>query len=81
MTPATQAPEMEPHPAPANVSIAVQLALLTGKVEQVIGDHERRITNLEQRRDGGATRAASITAPYIAGAAVIIALADKLRWN
>ena len=74
------APEVAEH-TPANVSIAVQLALLTGKVEQVIGDHERRITNLETRRDGGGTRAASMISPFIAGFAVMIVLADKVRWN
>lgn len=65
----------------ASVNIAVQLAKLTGKVEQVIGDHERRITNLETRRDSNGTRLSSIVAPFIAGAALIVLIADKIRWN
>jgi len=74
------APEVAEH-TPANVSIAVQLALLTGKVEQVIGDHERRITNLEQRNAQGSTRGASLVAPFIAGGALLVMVADKIRWN
>jgi len=62
-----------------NIDVAV--AVLTEKVTQVIGDHERRITNLEQRQNGSGTRAASYVAPFIAGFAVLIALADKIRWN
>jgi len=67
-------------PVTASHSTAVELARLTGKVEQVIGDHERRITALEQRRDNGGTRTAAIIGPYIAGAAVLIVVAGKVPW-
>lgn len=62
-------------------TLAVEVAKLTGKVEQVIGDHERRIAALERRRDGAGIRVAAIVAPYIAGAAVLFALASKISWN
>lgn len=62
-------------------TLAVEVAKLTGKVEQVIGDHERRIAALERRRDGAGIRVAGIIAPYIAGAAVLLALASKISWN
>lgn len=66
---------------PPTNTIAVQIAVLTEKVNQVIGDHERRISALETRRDGGATRGASIVAPFIAGFALMVLVADKIRWN
>lgn len=70
-----------PDTESASVNIAVQLAKLTGKVEQVIGDHERRITNLETRRDGGSTRVAALFSPFIAGAAVVLIVVDKIPFK
>ena len=66
---------------PATNTIAVQIAVLTEKVNQVIGDHERRISALENRREQGATRGASLVAPFIAAAALLVLVADKINWN
>jgi len=80
MTPTTtQTPQPETVQLP-NVNLEVQIAVLTEKVNQVIGDHERRIQALESRRDGGGARMAAIIGPYIAGAAVLIAIAGKVPW-
>lgn len=79
MTP-TGSPDTAEMQGSATGSIAVQLALLTGKVEQVIGDHERRISTLEARRDGSGTRVAGIVSPYIAGVALVVLLAGKVSW-
>lgn len=72
---------IETQPSAQTTEIAVKIAVLTEKVTQVIGDHERRITNLEQRRDGAGTRGAALFAPFIAGAALLVLVADKIRWN
>lgn len=64
---------------PQGDTLDVKIAVLTEKVNQVINDHERRISALETRRDNGATRAAAVAAPYIAGAGVIIAIV--LQWK
>ena len=66
---------------PPTNTIAVQIAVLTEKVTQVIGDHERRITNLEQRRDGASVRGAALVAPFIAGIALVVLVADKVKWQ
>lgn len=72
----------EPTPAPVPVSsVDVAIAVLTEKVNQVIGDHERRITNLEHKSDTGGTRNAAIFGPILAGVAIIVALADKVTWH
>ena len=78
MTP-TSTPPTETVQLPT-VNLEVQIAVLTEKVNQVIGDHERRIQALESRRDGGGARMAAIIGPYIAGAAVLIAIAGKVPW-
>jgi hypothetical protein len=66
---------------PPTNTIAVQIAVLTEKVNQVIGDHERRISALENRRDQSGTRGAAIVAPFIAGIALVVLLADKVKWQ
>lgn len=81
MAPNTMSVETVEPPVTASHSTAVELARLTGKVEQVIGDHERRITALEQRRDGGAQRGAAVWSPIISAAALAVVLAQNIRWN
>lgn len=49
MTPHTQGTEQMPIPTAPITNIDIQLAVLTEKVTQVIGNHEQRITNLENR--------------------------------
>ena len=66
---------------PPTNTIAVQIAVLTEKVNQVIGDHERRISALENHRNNAGTRGSSLVAPFIAGAALLVLVADKIRWN
>jgi len=66
---------------PPTNTIAVQIAVLTEKVNQVIGDHERRISALENHRNGGGQRGASLIAPFIAGFALLVLIADKINWN
>ena len=62
-------------------SVDVAVAVLTEKVTQVIGDHERRISALENKNDNRPTRTASMSSPVIAGVAVLIALSDKINWS
>ena len=81
MSPHTTAPPETVTIEPATNTIAVQIAVLTEKVNQVIGDHERRISALENRREQGATRGASLVAPFIAAAALLVLVADKINWN
>jgi hypothetical protein len=69
------------EPPTNTTSIQVAVAVLTEKVTQVIGDHERRISALENRRDTSGVRGASLVAPFIAFFALIVLIADKIRWN
>jgi hypothetical protein len=62
-------------------SVDVAVAVLTEKVTQVIGDHERRISALEQRRETGGTRIAQMVAPFIAGAGLVVLVAGKINWT
>lgn len=61
-------------------STAVEVARLTGRIDQVIVDHERRLATLEARSTGGGTRAAAIAAPWIAVAGLAVVLASKIQW-
>lgn len=73
---------MPPSPAdePSPGSVAVEVARLTGRIDQVIVDHERRISALELRITGSGTRAAAIAAPWIAGGGLLLVLAGKVPW-
>lgn len=62
-------------------SVDVAVAVLTEKVTQVIGDHERRISALETKDVNGATKAASLFAPIIAAIALVVLVADKVNWQ
>lgn len=62
-------------------SIDVAVAVLTEKVTQVIGDHERRISALELVNTNRPTRGATLMGPVIAGLAFAVIVADKVRWN
>lgn len=84
MTPHTAPPDST-TPTVVSSSLEVQIAVLTEKVTQVIGDHERRIQALEQRASTNGSRAAAIAAPYIAGSGVIIAtiiaVSGRVSWQ
>lgn len=66
---------------PGTNTLPVMVAVLTEKVNQVIGDHERRISSLENKRDTAATRGSSLASPLIAAAALLVIVADKINWN
>jgi len=59
----------------------VAIAVLTEKVNQVIGDHERRISALETRNDNGPNKTAALFAPIIAAIALVVLVADKVNWQ
>lgn len=67
--------------ATGNITIAVQLAKLTGKVDQVIGDHERRITTLETNQRNAGSRLAGMWGPIVAGLGLLILVAGKINWT
>lgn len=73
MPPASAADE-----APATV--AVEVARLSGRIDQVIVDHERRLGALEAKQGTSATRAAAVWGPIVAGAALLIMIVDKIQW-
>jgi hypothetical protein len=77
MTPVNEAPA-QPQIV---TSVDVAVAVLTEKVTQVIGDHERRISALENRNDNGSGRLAAVFAPIIATIALVMMVADKIKWN
>lgn len=60
-----------------NNNVAVELARFSGKLDQVIVDHGRRLTALENK----GSKMAGMWSPIIAGIAVTIALADKVNWQ
>ena len=63
----------------SNIEVAV--AVLTEKVTQVIGDHERRISALETINTQRPTKGAALIAPFIAAGALVILVADKVNWQ
>lgn len=65
-------------PNATNIDVAV--AVLTEKVTQVIGDHERRISALELINTNRPTKGAQLAGPFIAGGALVLLLADKVNW-
>lgn len=67
-------------PTSTDYTTAVELARLTGRVEQMMNDHERRINSLEQRRDGGIARFSQITAPVVSVVALLVVFAEKIQW-
>lgn len=77
---------MTPQPADpvtaetAGISTAVEMARLTGRIDQVIVDHERRLAALEARQSGAGSRWAGIASPWIAFAALAVLLAGKVQW-
>jgi len=74
-------PTIETVPVQSTSNLEVAVAVLTEKVTQVIGDHERRITALETANTTRPTRTASLVSPVIATAAVVLMVADKLPWR
>lgn len=62
-------------------SVAVEVARLTGRIDQVIVDHERRLATLEARATAGGTRAAAIAAPWLAVAGLVVVIASKVQWT
>lgn len=65
----------------AGTSTAVELARLSGRIDQVITDHERRLTVLETRQAGAGTRVAAIAGPIVAVVALAMSLAQGITWN
>lgn len=62
-------------------SIDVAVAVLTEKVTQVIGDHERRISALEMINTNRPTKTSQLFAPVIAALALVVLVADKVNWQ
>ena len=62
-------------------TIDVAVAVLTEKVNQVIGDHERRISALELINSNRPTKGATLISPFIAGGALVLLVADKINWS
>lgn len=62
-------------------STAVELARLSGRIQQVISDHERRLTVLETRQSGAGVKAAAIAGPVLASLALVATIASQLSWN
>lgn len=69
----------ETIPAPGTHT-AVELARLTGRIDQVITDHERRLTVLETRQAGTGTRVAAVAGPIVAVVALAVAVAQQINW-
>lgn len=68
--------------APLTVtSVDVAVAVLTEKVTQVIGDHERRISALENKNENSPNKSAAIFSPIIASVALVVLVADKVNWQ
>lgn len=59
-------------------STAVELARLSGRIDQVITDHERRLTVLETRQSGTGTRVAAIAGPILALVALALTMVQPL---
>lgn len=78
MTPQTQETPISVTPV---TSVDVAVAVLTEKVTQVIGDHERRISALETKNDNAPNKTASLFAPIIAAIALVVLVADKVSWQ
>jgi hypothetical protein len=73
-----------PAPAteePTSPHVAIEVARLTGRIDQVIVDHERRLASLEAKSATGGARAAAIASPWLAAVALVIALASKVQWT
>lgn len=70
--------EMIPSPG---TSTAVELARLSGRIDQVISDHERRLTVLETRQAGTGTRVAAIAGPIVAVVALVMTVAQGVTWS
>lgn len=62
-------------------STAVELARLSGRIDQVISDHERRLTVLETRQAGTGTRVAAIAGPIVAVVALVMTVAQGVTWS
>lgn len=62
-------------------STAVELARLSGRIDQVITDHERRLTVLETRQSGAGLKAAAIAGPVLAALALAMSIAGDLVWS
>lgn len=67
--------------AVTNIAVQVELARLTGRIDQVITDHERRLTILETRQAGTGTRVAAIAGPIVAVVALVMSVAQGITWN
>jgi len=65
----------------ASPGIDVAVAVLTEKVTQVIGDHERRISALELVNTNRPSKTANLLGPFIAGGALVLLVADKVPWQ
>lgn len=66
----------DPLPVVQNTTLEVQVAVLTEKVTQVIGNHEQRITALEARGKNWPT----IVACFTGVAILILSVAGKVVW-
>ena len=78
MTPHTNMQDpTTPTVSPVVTTTDVQLAVLTEKVTQVIGNHEQRITNLENRGKNWPT----ILTAVIGATTLAILIAVRIPWN
>jgi len=80
MTPHTNANETAMPPVTTPMPFTntdIQLAVLTEKVTQVIGNHEQRITNLENRGKGWP----AILTAIIGAVTLTIVIAIRIPWN
>ena len=76
MTPHTTNPDNPVTPVQVS-STDVQLAVLNEKVSQVIGNHEKRITDLEARGKNWPTVVACLVGVCI----LILTVAGRIQWQ
>lgn len=53
---------------------AVELARLSGRIDQVITDHARRLDALESRSTGAGLRLAAYSGPLVAAVSLVVSL-------
>ena len=70
-----------PPPTDTDSVVAIELARLSGRVDTLLDQHERRLNELDARGRGAGARIAQVSGVLISLAAFLFVLLDRVQWE
>lgn len=68
-------------PTDVDASVAIELARLSGSVETMLKEHERRLNELDAKGRGAGARVTQFAGVVISLAAFLFVVLDRVQWE